>query len=170
MKFLVDLPLRGLAKWLRLGGFDAEVENFSSYGAVLPEPVIGRYLLTRQAKYRRPPREDLLILEANDPKDQLAEVFRRLNLSRQDLAPLSRCGECNDLLAPVPRETALGLVPDHVFQTQTEFFQCPRCRRLYWPGSHQARIIAALHQIIPEQEGDMTVRTSSRKGAPYGVK
>jgi len=64
---------------------------------------------------------------------------------------VSRCGECNDLLAPIPREQALGLVPDHVFQTQAEFFQCPRCGRVYWPGSHQARIWAELDQVIPEQ-------------------
>jgi len=151
MKFLVDQPLMGLAKWLRLGGFDAAVERFSPDESNLPPPETGRYLLTRQAKYRGRPRDDLLILEANDPKGQLAEVFRRLHLSRQDLAPVSRCGECNDLLAPIPREQALGLVPDHVFQTQAEFFQCPRCGRVYWPGSHQARIWAELDQVIPEQ-------------------
>jgi uncharacterized protein len=169
MNFLVDQPLRGLAKWLRLGGFDAEVESFSSRDAGLPAPVAGRYLLTKQAKYRRQPREDLLVLETNDPKDQLAEVFRRLDLSRQNLAPLKRCGECNELLVPVPRESALGLVPDHVFQTQAEFFQCPRCRHLYWPGSHQARIIAELHRLIPEQPGSGNINPSSRKGAPHGV-
>lgn len=169
MKFLVDQPLAGLAKWLRLGGFDAEVMNFSSHPRGLPPPETGRHLLTRQTKYRQPPREDILILEANDPKDQLAEVFRRLNLSRQDLAPLSRCGECNDLLVPVPREQILGLVPDHVFQTQAEFFQCPRCGRVFWPGSHQARIWAELDQVIPEQPGGRKVSPSSRKGAPHGV-
>ncbi|MEJ2070519.1 MAG: Mut7-C RNAse domain-containing protein [Syntrophobacterales bacterium] len=89
--------------------------------------------------------------------DQLAEVFRRLQFTRRDVAPLSRCGECNHLLTPVPRETALGLVPDHVFQTQAEFFQCPRCRRLYWPGSHHARIIDRLQQVLPEQQGDRHV-------------
>lgn len=168
MKFLVDRPLAGLAKWLRLCGFVAGVESFSP-DSDLPEPERGRYLLTRQARYRRGQREDLLVLEANDPQDQLAEVFRRLNLTRQDLAPLSRCGDCNELLEPVPRESALGLVPDHVFQTQAEFFQCPRCQRLYWPGSHHARIMARLQKILPEQPGDRMVRTSTRKGAPHGV-
>jgi uncharacterized protein len=169
MKFLVDRPLTGLAKWLRLCGFDALVKSFSSHRGGLPAPVAGSYLLTRQAKYRRLQREDMLVLDANDPQDQLGEVFRRLQLNRKDVAPLSRCGECNDLLEPVPRETARESVPDHVFQTQEKFFQCPRCQRLYWPGSHHARIIAALHQMLPEQPGERLIRTSSRKGAPYGV-
>lgn len=170
MKFLVDQPLWGLAKWLRLGGLDAAVERFSAHRSDLPSPATGMYLLTKQAKFRHLQRQDLLVLDANNPKDQLAEVFRRLKLTRRDLAPLSRCGECNDLLVLVPRETALGLVPDHVFQTQVQFYRCPRCRRFYWPGSHHARIIAKLCQVFPEQQGSETIRTSSRKGAPHGLK
>jgi uncharacterized protein with PIN domain len=147
MKFLVDQPLAGLAKWLRLCGLDATVINFSTHKD-LPAPVPGTYLITRQAVFRHRQREDLLVLVANDPEDQVAEVFRCLQLSHRDLAPLSRCGECNDLLVPVPRETALGLVPDHVYHTQARFFQCPRCQRLYWPGSHPARIIAKIQEAI----------------------
>lgn len=169
MRFLVDQPLRGLAKWLRLCGFEAQVKSFSFLREDLPAPVPGTYLLTRQAGYRHLKREDVLILVSNDPEGQLAEVCRRLKLCRRDLAPLSRCGECNDLLVPVSRETALGLVPDHVFQTQAEFFQCPRCQRLFWPGSHHARIIGKLHQVLPEQQGGQIVNTSSRKGASHGV-
>jgi uncharacterized protein with PIN domain len=149
MKFLVDQPLKGLAKWLRLCGLDATVVNFSAQKD-LPLPAPGTYLITRQAGFRHRQRDDLLVLAANDPEDQVAEVFRRLQLSPRDLAPLSRCGECNDLLVPVPREAALGLVPDHVYHTQAKFFQCPSCRRLYWPGSHPARIIAKIQEAIAD--------------------
>ena len=149
MKFMVDLPLQGLAKWLRLCGLDAAVINFSARKD-LPAPYPGTYLVTRQAGFRHRQREDLLVLAANDPEDQVAEVFRVLKLSRRDLAPLSRCGECNDLLVPVPREEALGLVPDHVYHTQANFFQCPSCRRLYWPGSHLARIIARIQEALAD--------------------
>lgn len=169
MRFVVDLPLRGLTKWLRLCGLDASVKSFSALRQGLPVVVPGTYLLTRQAGYRHLKREDLLVLGSNDPEGQLVELFRRLKLTRTDLAPLSRCGECNDLLVPIPRETALGLVPDHVFHTQAEFFQCPRCRRLYWPGSHPARINAKLQQVLQEQEGPKPASTPSRKGASHGI-
>jgi uncharacterized protein with PIN domain len=159
MRFLVDLPLRGLAKWLRLCGFDATVTSFSAQRTDLPAPAPETYLVTRQAGYRHLQRDDLLVLAANDPEGQLAEVFRRLNLSRRNLAPLSRCGECNDLLAPVPRETALGVVPEHVFHTQAEFFQCPRCGRIYWPGSHPARITAKLEEVLAQAGEGRAART-----------
>lgn len=169
MKFLVDLPLQGLAKWLRLCGLDASVKSFSSFKEGLPAVVSGTFLLTRLTGYRHLKREDLLVLGSNDLQGQLVELFRRLKLTRRDLAPLTRCGECNDLLVPVPRETALGLVPDHVFHTQAEFVQCPRCRRLYWPGSHPARITAKLQQVLQELEGPQSAPNPIRKGASHGV-
>jgi uncharacterized protein with PIN domain len=159
MRFLVDPPLRGLARWLRLCGLDATVTSFSAQRTDLPAPAPETYLVTRQAGYRHLQRDDLLVLAANDPEGQLAEVFRRLNLSRRNLAPLSRCGECNDLLAPVPRETALGEVPEHVFHTQAEFFQCPRCGRIYWPGSHPARITAKLEEVLAQAGEGRAART-----------
>jgi uncharacterized protein with PIN domain len=168
MRFLVDQPLTGLAKWLRLCGLDATVKDFSTQKD-LPATAPGTYLITRQARYRHLHRDDLLVLAANGPEDQLAEIFRRLRLSHQDLAPLSRCGECNDLLVPASQEAALGAVPDHVFHTQVKFFQCPRCRRFYWPGSHPGRIAAKLQEILKEADGDRPSGTPSRKGVSHGV-
>jgi|UniRef100_A0A7C3UZ56 hypothetical protein len=169
MKFLVDRPLKGLVKWLRLCGLDAGLAGFSPRGAGLPAPEAGTFLLTRQAAFGRLKRDDLLILTANDPEDQLVEVLRRLKISRKDLAPLSRCGECNDLLEAVPRETALGMVPDHVFHTQAAFFRCPRCGRLYWPGSHPARIAARLREVLAEAGDGGSARPPTRKGVCHGV-
>lgn len=170
MRFLLDQPLGGLARWLRLCGLDARLMNFSPRrGAGLPPPLPGVCILTRQAQHRRLRRDDVLALTANDPQDQLLEVFRRLGLDRRQLAPLSRCGECSDLLTPVSRETAQSLVPDHVFHTQAEFLQCPGCGRLYWPGSHPARITARLQRLLRESDGGRPAGAASRKGASHGV-
>src|SRR4030042_860878 len=50
MKFLVDLPLGGLAKWLRFCGFDAQVLHLSPGDPkTLPPPQPGTVILTRHA-------------------------------------------------------------------------------------------------------------------------
>jgi uncharacterized protein with PIN domain len=137
MKFLVDQPLGGLAKWLRLCGFDAAEVRFSrTPPGGLPVPAPDTYLLTRQQRWARLGRPDLLILTAEEPESQLKEVLDGLNIPPQRFDPLSRCSRCNELLAPVARETVLDLVPDYVFHNQSRFYQCPRCRRVFWPGSH----------------------------------
>lgn len=149
MKFIVDLPLGGLAKWLRFCGFDAVVERLSP-GAPqkLPPPLPGAYLLTRQQAFNRWPREDLLVLAATDPEGQLEEVFHRLQITREQLHLLSRCGQCNARLVAIPRDRALGLVPEHVFHTQEQFYQCPRCGQVFWPGTHHRGIMARVLEKI----------------------
>lgn len=145
MKFIVDLPLAGLAKWLRFCGFDAVVQRFTR---TLPAPVPEVHLLTRQPALAQLQRDDLLVLAGPDPESQLAEVIRILKISRSDLNLLSRCPRCNEVLAAIPREQVLGLVPEHVFHTQEQFHQCPRCGQVFWPGSHlpgiMARVLARL--------------------------
>ncbi|MGQ9688022.1 MAG: Mut7-C RNAse domain-containing protein [Desulfobaccales bacterium] len=168
MKFLVDAPLRGLAKWLRLCGFDAEIENFSPAKGGLPPVPAGVYILSRQGRLQHLGQEEVLVLAANDPEGQLAEVFRRLNLKPQHLAPLSRCGECNGLLEPLSRDQARGLVPEHVYYTQTEFYHCPGCGRVYWPGSHPPRITAKLQRLFGKKGGAWP-GCGSAKGASHGL-
>jgi len=137
MKFLVDSPLGGLIKWLRFCGFDTSPLLLHPEAPhPLPPPVPGTYILTRQGSLKRLRRRDVLVLTADQPQEQLAEVLRRLQISRKDLSLLSRCSRCNDLLIPISRDQVQGQVPEHIFLYHQEFYECPRCRRLFWPGSH----------------------------------
>ncbi len=147
MKFLIDLPLGGLAKWLRFCGFDADTRRLSPE---LPPPVPDTYILTRQESLKLLHRPDLIFISAPAPETQLQEVWRRLKLSARQIKPLSRCSRCSDRLIPVPREQVQGRVPEHVFHHHDQFFECPRCRRLFWPGSHLPAIIKTLQESLKE--------------------
>jgi uncharacterized protein with PIN domain len=138
MKFIVDLPLAGLAKWLRFCGFDTTVQRFSRS---LPAAAPGLYFVTRRQGLAPGPRDDLLVLTAPDPESQLEEVIHRLQITRGHLRILSRCGRCNEILVSLPRDQVLGLVPEHIFHTQEQFHQCPKCRQIFWPGSHLPGIV-----------------------------
>ncbi len=149
MKFLVDQPLGGLAKWLRFCGFDATLVRLNpDKPGSLPPPRPETHILTRQAAGQRLKRPDLLILAAPDPEGQLTEVLRRLDLSARDLKPLSRCRHCNDPLTPLDRDLAQGRVPEHVFLHHRRFLECPRCHRVYWPGSHLKGITGTLRDQL----------------------
>ncbi|MCX5894058.1 MAG: hypothetical protein NTW80_14045 [Deltaproteobacteria bacterium] len=147
MKFLVDLPLGGLAKWLRFCGFDAENRRL---GAELPPPVPDTYILTRQESFKRLARPDLVLVNAAAPEAQLQEVLFHCKISPRQIQPLSRCSRCNEPLSPVPREQVQGRVPEHVFHHHDQFFECPRCRRVFWPGSHLPAIIRTLQASLNE--------------------
>ncbi len=149
MKFLVDQPLGGLAKWLRFCGFDATLVRLApDQPQGWPPPRPQTHILTRQAASERLKRPDLLVLAAAEPEAQLEEVIRRLHLSPRHLHPLSRCSHCNDSLTPLDRDLVQGRVPEHVFHYYRQFFECPRCHRVYWPGSHIRGITRTLREKL----------------------
>ncbi|MCL4503552.1 MAG: Mut7-C RNAse domain-containing protein [Deltaproteobacteria bacterium] len=145
MKFLVDLPLGGLAKWLRLCGFDAENRRL---GAELPPASPEVCVLTRQESLERLNRTDLLFIKAAEPESQLREVLAHLKISPHQIKPLSRCSRCNERLIPVPRGQVQGRVPEHVFHYHEQFLECPGCHRVFWPGSHLSAIIKTLQKSL----------------------
>jgi len=151
MKFLVDLPLGGLAKWLRFCGFDSVSRRLSPADRrTLPPPAPDTYILTRQEAFRRESRPDLLVLTGETPQAQLQEVLRKLKITRGRLDTLSRCSRCNEPLVSVPRDQVLGRVPEHIFHYHEQFYECPQCRRLFWPGSHLQGIARRLGSQGPD--------------------
>jgi uncharacterized protein len=154
MKFLVDQPLGGLAKWLRFCGFDATLLRLApDKPGNLPPPKPQTHILTRQAVCQRLRRPDLLVLDATAPEGQLTEVIRRLHLTPRHFKPLTRCRHCNEPLAPLGRELAQSRVSEYVFLHHRRFSACPRCHRVYWPGSHLQGITAALRDQLAHLEG-----------------
>jgi uncharacterized protein len=149
MKFLVDQPLGGLAKWLRFCGFDATLVRLApDHPKSWPPPQPQTHILTGQSAGARLKRPDLLILTAVDPEAQLEEVIQRLHISPSHLKPLSRCSHCNLPLVPLDRDLVQGRVPEHVFHYQRQFSECPRCHRVYWPGSHIRGITGTLRDKL----------------------
>lgn len=164
MKFIVDAPLGGLAKWLRFCGFDASLRPLSGRPGDLPSPHPETVILTLQQPLAKLYREDILVLAEATPEAQLEEVLQRLNVSRRELDPMSRCVRCNEPLLPVPREAAAGRVPEYVFHTQKDFCECPACHRLYWPGSHisgiSRKVLASLRR--PGRKSGITASRHKR--------
>jgi uncharacterized protein len=149
-RFIADAHLGGLARFLRMLGFD------TSHEPGLDDREIrrtahdeGRVVLTRD--------RDLLkcrdiargyYVRALKPEAQLAEVAERYGLA--PLAqPFTRCLHCNLSLAPIEKSAIAHRLPPSVAEHQHSFTHCAGCDRVYWPGSHYARMRAALASIVP---------------------
>ncbi|MFC2058582.1 Mut7-C RNAse domain-containing protein [Chloroflexota bacterium] len=152
-KFIVDLNVGRLAKWLRVTGFDTlflkGIDDNRLIRVALEE---GRIVLTRdrQIAERRLVtigRLKVILIEDDDVREQLRQVVATLNLS-SSLKPFTLCLNCNQLLVPKSREEVRDKVPPYVFQTQTRFVQCPSCERIYWRGTHWQRMTAELEKLV----------------------
>jgi uncharacterized protein with PIN domain len=74
-------------------------------------------------------------IEQDAPGLQVQAVVKTLGLDYY-LKPFSLCLECNRLLVARDKEDVMNLVPTRVFETRTQYTQCPACHRIYWPGTH----------------------------------
>jgi uncharacterized protein with PIN domain len=156
-RFVVDIMLGRLARWLRAMGYDTRY----------PEPMTGqagdrqllqfahaedRILVTRDLMLARLAEPRACLIRAERLDEQLAEIRKRLGLHPPKQEWLSRCLDCNSPLEPRERAAVRGLVPEHVFETHTEFRNCPGCAKIYWTGSHTDRMLERLARVTRDAD------------------
>ena len=148
-RFVVDIMLGRLARWLRAMGYDTlyprQAEDRHLLQLACAEE---RILVTRDRMLARLAEPRSCLIHADLVDDQVLEAVARLALSPAGGDWLSRCLECNARLEPGPRESLRGLVPEHVLATHTVFRRCPGCARVYWAGSHADRMIERITRLL----------------------
>ena len=78
------------------------------------------------------------LVQEDDVKEQLRRVAREYGLTSDNSFSICVC--CNLSLEKVRKEEVERLVPRFIFETQDEFANCPGCRRVYWKGTHWAKM------------------------------
>jgi len=155
-RFIVDTNVGKLARWLRILGYDTlfinEIDDKELIAIGLKEK---RVLLTKdtQLMLRRvvtSGRLKALLIEDDNPKDQLRQVVRTMKLDQERKFTL--CLECNEPLVPRSKDEVQDLVPPYVFKTQSHYFQCPACHRIYWRGTHWQRMNQELKMLMGMKE------------------
>ena len=150
-RFVVDRMLGKLARWLRVLGYDTLYLGGAGDDIIRRGLAEGRILLTRNRRAHPWLKQGrVVVIETDDPREQLREVVRRLSLPLVDAALLSRCLGCNRTLVTVGKEEVLGEVPDYVWQTETEFRRCQGCKRVFWAGSHADNMRYRLRKDFPD--------------------
>ncbi len=154
-RFLADAMLGGLARWLRVLGYDTVAAAHPSDADLVRQArQEGRILLTRDRALlaeKRP--SQVLLIESTNPLVQLRQVVSHYGLPWQARL-FSRCLRCNALLQPVPSHEVQSQVPAYVCQHQRRFMRCPACGRIYWEGSHVQHMRDQLHGALGPFEAD----------------
>jgi uncharacterized protein with PIN domain len=139
MRFIVDGMLGRLAKWLRVLGYDTTYfPHLDDDRLVRLARAEGRLLLTRDRDLARRRGLQCLLIESDHLEEQLGQVLAEPALTEEH--PFSRCPVCNTPLQKVKKPELEGRVPPHIFRTHKDFSLCPNCDKIYWPGTHWARM------------------------------
>lgn len=148
--------LGSLARWLRILDYDAEYVRSSDDDRIISwSNAENRVLVTKDRRLakRRAVRRVLLI-QGETLGAQIREVLAFTGDEPARRRLFRRCLECNQPLREIPPAEAAPEVPPYVLQTQRKFRRCPRCRRIYWAGTHRAHMLERLQQLLAEGGGD----------------
>jgi tRNA1Val (adenine37-N6)-methyltransferase len=139
-RFLCDVMVGRLARYLRLAGFDAAYTNRAEDEWLLAQARrSGRALITRDRPLlTRCKKEGVRAFDprSDAPREQLARVREAFPVEA-DRGP--RCLDCDAPVLEVERREALGKVPPYTYLTHERFSACPCCGKLTWEGSHLDR-------------------------------
>ena len=148
MQFIADAQLGGLAKYLRVLGFDtlydsdytdAQVAGIAAEDRRIVLTRNGALLLREQISH------GCLVRETR-PRKQLEEMVARLDFYRAT-KPFSRCPRCNRALTPVAREIVRDL-PSASVPSYCRFGICDQCDGVYSEGSHWRRMEQVIGDLL----------------------
>ena len=151
-RFLADVMLARLARWLRVLGYDTASAGADEDDAALARraDAEGRWLLTRDRRLAdETPRALGVLLRAGPPLAQLREVIDRLSLAPAGRALFERCMLCNTPLPPATEDEAAAALHDVCAAHRPAPVRAsPACGRAYWEGAHTRRMRAALARAL----------------------
>jgi uncharacterized protein with PIN domain len=156
MRFVADSHLGGLARLLRMAGYDTLYDNHYHDDEV--EDLAAnddRIVLTRDRELLK--RRAIVhgcYIHALVPAEQLRELFERLDLAG-GARPFSLCLHCNVALREVDKASVAERLPESVRDLHDSFTTCDNCLRVYWKGSHYKRMVALLEAVGQRQPGTL---------------
>lgn len=147
-KFIADVHLGKLARYLRMMGVDVLYEN-----NIEDDEIVKISLNDRRAILTK----DRGILKRNDVtrgywvrsskvKEQVVEIIKRFDLKKL-IKEFTRCLECNSGLESISKREILNELSPKVSESQKLFSVCPSCKKLYWKGTHHQRMLSFIQAI-----------------------
>lgn len=149
MKFILTKELGRLATWLRILGYDADFYRQDNLSTLIITALRQERIIltrnTRMAKYAGP---RIVRIESDFVGQQIKQVMANLKLKPQPKDMFTRCVICNIELEDIAKKCVRNKVPEHVYQTQKNFLHCPRCKKIYWQGTHWGNARKYLNDAI----------------------
>lgn len=149
-RFLADEHLGGLARFLRMLGFDTEHRpGLGDREICRLAAEEARVVLSRDRELLKCREIHLgCYVHERSTEAQLREVVQRFDLAPH-ARPFTLCLACNLPLGPATPEQARAYAPQAKLAQYRDFRRCPGCARIFWQGSHFARMYRTLAPFIP---------------------
>jgi len=141
-KFILDVHLGKLARYLRISGFDALYSNSYEDSEIADIAAgEGRIVLTRdRGLLKRSIVKRGYWIRSQNASLQYREVLNRFDLTGS-ISMFSRCPSCNGNLRLVEKKDILDRLATKTAMYYDNFKTCNICGKIYWKGSHYDNFI-----------------------------
>ena len=153
IKFIADVHLGKLARYLRMLGFDTFYQNNYTPNQIIKISKSDKRIILSKSRelLKRKEVTHGYCLTSSDIRKQLKSVLNRFNLY-DNIIPFFRCMICNTNLKSVSKEKIIDRIPKKVKEWQKEFKICPKCERIYWKGTHYESMMEFIEKITKNQK------------------
>lgn len=152
-KFILDVHLGKLARYLRMLGFDTIYQNDNDDNEIIRISLSEhRIILTRDIGLLKVKSvSHAYFIRNQDPKRQLTEVLRHFDLYH-DIDPFNRCIKCNGKLEMVEKEMIIQQLEPLTKKYFNKFYRCTSCQSIFWEGSHFEHMQGFIKKIKDSNE------------------
>ncbi|WP_201338011.1 MULTISPECIES: Mut7-C RNAse domain-containing protein [unclassified Nitratiruptor] len=156
IRFIADVHLAKVAKYMRLLGFDTlyfnQIDDSTLLQIAAKEK---RYILTKDRGLAQ--RSDrVYLVKEKEIKGQIYEILRHFAVKQCE--PFTRCLVDNAFLQPVSKEEIIDRLPQKVIGWCNKFWICPVCGRIYWHGTHFLRMKKFIDEVCGEIQARALVK------------
>jgi len=140
-KFTVDAMLGKLAKKLLLLGFDTFYSSsIADDKIIIMTKNEKRILLTKDRLLARLSQKNeikTVTISNGNELDQFRQIKEKVSLDGFTIeGKISRCTNCNGELLRAKNKKIIGKVPYLVTRNFKEFWECKKCKKIYWNSTH----------------------------------
>jgi len=152
MRFLVDGMLGGLARWLRILGYEVRYDAGAKDNDLLT--IAGEenmVLLTRDEElHQRAVAKKIAsaLVVSETEEERLAQMANSFGVRLDTNVAETRCPECGASLIEKSKSDIADEVPGESLKTYDQFWKCSNqsCEKVYWVGSHWKHIRRTLEE------------------------
>lgn len=146
--FIADFMVGRLCKWLRILGYDVKYFKETNRSEIIYESLKERrIILTRDRNLSKKKAWDIILIKNDLLEEQILQLVKERGLEIEEERLFTRCTICNIEVKKIKKEEVKGKVPAYIYEVHDDFALCPRCKKIYWPGTHLDNVIATLNKI-----------------------
>jgi len=152
MLFLVDGMLGNVAKKLLLFGYDAEyISDMGDLELIQKAKNEDRIIISKDRQLIANAKKSAIQTIQITKEDEIEQFLEILDTVRLELNEISgdtaRCTKCNSPTTQISKSKISNKIPSRVLEFNEKFWECDKCKQIYWEGTHIKKLQDFLNKI-----------------------